>query len=378
MASPSDLDDWFVASLADLDHLRPTNESGALLLGFPVWGETYIDRFARFCVPSMLAPQNAEALRNLNAKLVIYTSPADFVSVWRKTLPLDQAGIRLVIERIPRELLDGPDPNHKYQLLGTVQNLLIQRAARTGMGFHMIMPDIVYNERYFAALAGLATKHEAVALGCLSSDIETLGPELDAYRQGKTLCVPSRELGTLGWKHVHQQTLASLLNDATPENMPKANLMVWLGKNAVHIASPHTNPAWLGPRLCRQAPVLTPVTLDAEIPALMPGGFHMPGPDDDMVLVELSDGGKGVPERGDMDYFVTVSWMQMNYDSRFLPVVSQRTQVRIDPHDGGKPDADIERHHKSLIDAMVSGKLASMEAFMRHLWNRNRLVPLQL
>jgi hypothetical protein len=371
MARATDIDVWFANELAKLYALDPTNEPG-LLMGFPVWGETYIDRFARFCMPSMLAPANAEALRNLAAKLVIYTAPADFVSVWRKTLPLEQAGIRIVIDRIPPELLDGPDPNHKYQLLGTVQNLLIQRAARTGMGFHMIMPDIVYNERYFAALADLATRHEAVALGCLSSDIETLGPELDAYRSGKALCVPSRALGTLGWKHVHQQTRASLLNGAAPENMPKSNLMVWLGRDAVHIASPHTNPAWIGPRLCRRAPVLTPVTLDAEIPALMPNGFHMPGPDEDMILVELSDDAKRAPARGDLDYFVTVSWMQMNYDSRFLPVVSQRTQVRIDPHHGWVSDADIERHHKSLIDAMVSGKLVSMEGFMRHLSVSNR------
>lgn len=371
MATPPDLVAWFVASLADIYRVDPTNERGALM-GFPVWGEKYITRFARFCLPSMLAPKNAKALRSLNAKLVIYTSPADFMSVWRKTLPLEQAGVRLVIDTIPADLLDGTDPNHKYQLLGTVQSLLIQRAARAGMGFHMIMPDITYNDRYFEALAALAAKHEAVALGCLSADIETLGPELDAYRQGKALCVPSHALGTLGWRHVHQQTRASLLNGATAESMPRSNLMVWLGRDAVHLASPHTNPAWIGPRLCRQAPVLAPTPLDAEIPALMPDGFHMPGPDDDMVLVELSDDGKGAPAHGDLDYFVTMSWIQMNYSEAFLPVLRQRTQVRIDRREHGMDEAAIEQHHRMLVDALVAGKVASMEAYMRHVSISNR------
>lgn len=365
---PSDpLDVWFANELAKLYAVEPTNSPG-ILLGFPVWGDKYIDRFARFCLPSLLAPANADALRALNAKVLIFTAKGAFLSLWRKTLPLEKAAIRLQFDWIPDALLKNEaDPNHKYLLLGTVQNLLIQHAARTGMGFHMIMPDIVYSERYFEALAGLVGQHEAVAHSCLSADIDSMGVELDVFRRGDALGIPARALGDMGWRHVHQQTRGALLTgDETDADTPHANFMVWQGRDAIHMASPHTNPAWIGPDLCRRAPVLTPVSLDAEIPGLMPSGFHLPGPDDDMVVVELSDDSKTAPKRAGIENFIHLCWLQMNFDDRFLPVARRRTLIPIEPQAGGLTEAEIETQHAALVGRLVDGKLKAMEDFMAH------------
>lgn len=370
MAKATDLDAWFATELAKLYATEPTNSPG-ILLGFPVWGEKYIERFARYCMPTLLAPANAEALRALNAKILIYTTTADFVSLWRKTWPIERAAIRLEFAYIPKELLVAPDDqNHKYLVLGSVENLLIQRAARTGMGFHMITPDTIYSDRYFERLAGLVGEQEAIAHSCLSANIDAAAGEIDGYRDGACISIPAATLGDIGWRHLHQQMTGAVLDG---QSIPaRSNMMIWRGKDAVHVANPHMNPTWVGPRLCRSAPVLLPTSLDAEIPGLMPGGFYLPAPDDDMVMLELSDDSKSAPVQGGIDDFVSLCWIQMNFDNRFLPVMRRRTQIPAAHHVDGMNEADIDRQHTALVDKIVADKLETMEGFMIYLSRKHR------
>ena len=360
---PPDHDAWLTAELARLYTVEPTNNPG-ILLGFPVWGAKFIERFAEFFLPSLLAPRNAEALRAMNAKVVIYTTADDFIHLWRRAWPIEQAGIRLEFGYFPKALTEGNEPGRKYRLLGTVQNALIQRAARSGMGFHMAMPDIVYSERYFEALAGLVGKHEAIANGCLSSNIETIRPEISQHRNGNGLiCVSAAALGDMSWRHLHKYMVAAVINGReTPATT--LNLLLWRGLGAVHVATPHLNPIWIGPELCRRAPVLAPTSLDAEIPNFMPDGFYIPEIGDDMGMVEISDDTKPVSPAGTMTNFINFCWQQMNFDERYLDVMRRTTRVPIALLLDGMTDAEIEQQHKALIDQLAGQTMPAFAAYM--------------
>jgi hypothetical protein len=296
MALPTDLDVWLANKIADLRTTEPGNTPG-ILLGAAVWGQTYIDRLATLCMPSLLAPANIEALRSMNARVMLITVKSDFTPLWRAVAPLERAGVPVQFDYIPKELLTGPLTSHKFQALGTMQNLTLQKAGWIGMGYHMLMPDHVYSERYFAALADMIANDDriaqgAVAHGAISGNLLTAGAELDRYRSDGALCIPARTLGDIGFRHMHRQTQAVLQNGRASDDLPKSNIMVWRARNALHIAGPHGNPAWISPRLCRDAPVVAPTTLDAELPNLMPEGYAIPAPDSGMVCIELSDDAK--------------------------------------------------------------------------------------
>lgn len=371
MAAATDLDAWLANQLADLYAAPPTDTPG-MLLAAAVWGEPYIDRLARYSVPTLLTPENLEALHRFNTKVLLLTTKQDYLRLWRATMPIERAGLPLQFAYVPQELLTGPDPSHKFQALGTLQALMLQKAAREGRGLHMYMPDHVYDRRYFATLASLVEHHEAIAHGAVSVSIETAAAELEAHREGRFIAIPGRTLGDIGWRHLHPQTRAVLLNGVGTGGLPRSHAMLWQGRDALHLAGPFGNPAWIGPRLCRMAPVVAPTTLDAELPHLMPDGFYIPTPADEMVCVELSDAGKVAPKVAGPEDFTSVSWIQMNFDDAYLPVTRRRTLIPIEPREDGMNEAAIQEHHDALVDLLVRSKYAAMERFLRYLGTVNR------
>lgn len=341
------IDDWFATELAKSMTLR-VEDTGGLLLGIPVWGPTYISRLERFVIPSLLAPANAQALRKMKARLVLFTDPDGLVPLWRVTAPLEAAGIPAQIFPMPREILDG-GRLHKFEVLGAVQNIHLQWARRAGEAYSMICCDHAYSERYFEVLEEKRKSHPAIAHGAVSIDLEASAAELDACRHDDgSLRVSAEKLGDIGFRCLHQQMHACLRLPDAPLRMSQT--LIWPGRDALHFAGPIFNPVYMSPRLVRESPVLYPTTFDAELPLLMPKGFHIPGPSDGMVLVEVSDRDKGMAQKApSLEHWVGFAWAQMNYDEAFLPIYRRRTVI---PHAGdpeGLTDAEIERQHANIM-----------------------------
>jgi hypothetical protein len=369
IATP-ELEGWFAAELARAYALPPTDEPG-LLLGCPVWGDKFVALFQKFCLPSLLAPANAAALRGNDALVVLFTDADSQLALWRAVLPLERAGIRYRICPLPAEVLAGEHDLHKLMVLSAVHNLLIQWAKRSGRSFHPLCPDHCYSETFFEGL-GPDCPHEAIALGAVSIDIIRALAAFRPFVDGAALAVPARALGDIGRRHLHQQMTACRLA-AVDAPLPRSQTLIWESTDALVFAGPIFNPVWLSPRLCCEAPVMFPVPVDAALPALIPGDFHVPGPDEGRVLVECSTKAKAATGTFEtLEQWQNFAWLQMNYDSDALRFYRRPTLIPTEANPEGLPLDAIERHHAALVEGLPAVKAAAMEAYME-LTTRNSL-----
>jgi hypothetical protein len=220
------LTDWFwreISKLYEAD-LLPAAKSPGVLMGCPLWGEDFIDRFFFFCLPSLRAKKNWEALEG-RTRMVLLTDGAGFPRLFICARELERRGIKVNLLVIPPEIMSevNKSPLNKYWLLGTCQNLLLQMAARSGMGFHALHPDHLHSEEYFPNMLRLAETHDCIAQTSISADVGSVLPELEQYRQiDGSLVIPDIEVGDMGWRHVHKQTLGNIMNGKSISSFGRA------------------------------------------------------------------------------------------------------------------------------------------------------------
>jgi hypothetical protein len=334
-AVPGDelLRQWFRHALFDQCRM-PGSRDGGLVMGVPIWGAPYIRRFARYGLASLLAPKNREALADGNARLILFSDRQGLNVLYEMTEQLKLARLGLVPQliEIPDQIMQFMTTfqQAKYLVLGTVQNLMPQIAKRHGMAFHFWMPDHIYDPEYFPKLSALGEQHHAIAQLCTSMlECADSVKEIDRYRQGPMLAIPGPELTRLGWKYLHPQTRGAILADA-PNKMPRMHLVAWPTKDRLRMHCPHQNPAWLSPLACQMAPMVAPISLDAEVPLLMPGPFYVPKPEDGLACVEVSDGSKpGVPQDWSFDQFAYNFWMNSNGEDAAMRFFEATTEIDI-------------------------------------------------
>ena len=351
---------WFASQIGKLYETEPLAADGGALLGLPVWGERYIERLTRYCLPSLLTPANSAALRKMGASFVFFTD--DVLALWRRVAFLERAGFPVRIHKIAEEVIKAASEGEvKYLMLGAVQNICVQMAARSGRGFYMLMPDVLYAAGYFESLERLARDHEAIVQNAPALDIEAAAADIEGFRSDGALTIPALELGDLCWKHLHQAWRTVL---ADTEGFRHFNIITWRARDGMHMASPFMAPVWLGPQLCREAPVVAPAPLDTEVPALAPRGWCIPGPSDGMTMIELSDSGKHPPSPASFEDFMFTWWRQMSFTDAYLAVAAERYIVPMSPVADATADSDIEKLHAGIITAMGNYKPRAMEKFL--------------
>jgi hypothetical protein len=309
----------------------PRSRDGGLLMGVPIWGDTYIRRFARYGLPSLLAGGNREALAG--SRLLLFSDRAGLSRLYELVQALKLARLGIVPEfiEIPPEVMHfmATFQQAKYLVLGTVQNLMPQIAARHGMAFHFLMCDHIYNPDYFPNLSKLGEDHHAIAQLCTSMLLdEASDTAINAYRAGPTLAIPGPELTRLGWKHLHPQTRGAILTD--PNRWPQMHLVAWPGETRLHMHCPHQNPAWLSATACQMAPMVAPISLDAELPLLMPGKFMVPKPEHGLQCVEVSGLDKpAVEQTWNFAQFAYNLWVQSNGEPDGMRFFGAGTEIDI-------------------------------------------------
>jgi len=225
-----------------------------VLLGCPIWGDTWIDRFLAYCLPSIVEPESRAALNG--SRILLYT---------------DQAGMR----RLSRqgdliELRELPRAANRWDALMAVQADLLKEAAQSGMGLSALQPDIVFPKGYFARLLRLGQVHEGIIGLGIWANSDTVLAEFDRLRRDGVLSIPARALGSIGWTHLHPMWRRYLMNGVDIDTaMPTSHLIGWLGTDFVRIHCSHVNPLWLSPRLCGMAKLTN--TLDAILPEILAG-----------------------------------------------------------------------------------------------------------
>lgn len=327
----------------------------ALVMGMPLWGDTFIDRFFDFCVPSLLAKGNICALRGA-CRIVIYTRKDDVKKITKHASLLESAGIDLQVNTIPPKIMKmvGETAYNKYWLLGTVQQLCLQIARRRGMGFHMIMPDHLYSKEYFSNLFRLAENHEAICQTTISGNVDDCLPELEKYRTGEALEVSPQELGDIVYRNMHRQNLGIIMNGREGK-LPDSHFYMWVGKDRVHIHCCHMNVTYLSPEYVATGPIKLHNALDTELPAYMPTAY-MPVMEDNMTFTELSDNTKG-GSKPDVDAleWVTRVWATVHFRKEYMRFLSMENVFPISKQYEYAEKKDIHQKQKSLIALLDAG-----------------------
>jgi hypothetical protein len=334
------IDAWYQEELATGHYQR---DDAGVVMGFPLWGEAYVQRFLNYMLPSMMAPPNHKALDAARWELVLYVDRQTAQSLeavsalWNRPI-----GWRL----LPDDLADllHRSPEWKYSLMSAVHNLLIHQAAQKGAGFGMAVSDIVYSSRYFERLLALGQTHDVIVHQALIVSEKAAAYELDALAWEGTLEISAQELGTLGWWRVCGLMKSWNMNDIEDpsEGVPGTHFVLWRGQNSIRMHCPHLTPVWLSNKACREVPTDISDTLDARFL----GDAYMPTLDDDMTLITIDNSRDAPADKATFDLF------RHNLLAHFAACMSQFKVPCMVPTlpatDGFLPDDVIEQRFQKL------------------------------
>lgn len=375
--------DWCRSELAAL-HAQPPQRRGGLLLGGLCYGKEFIDRFARYCMASIVAPENLAALKE-RSLILLYTDAAHRTRLLETLRPLVPAGLDIMVRDVPDELLELL-PRHgamRYLLLGAVQNLTLQTAARLGMGYHMLMPDHIHAERYFARLMKLAETHDAVIQTGISASWAGAAEPLEQHRRPDgEIVIDDRTLCTIGWKHLHRQMQVYVMNHARiPDHMPMSHYMLWQARDRLAIYCPHLNPAYLSAQLCQIAPIWGGQdvfgTLDTRLPALLGGAtVYIPGVDDGLGFIEVSDDSKAVrPGYTDRLTWAAICWRNVGFMENHMPLFRQVCELPIEEQPDGLDRETIEAQHAQVVNALYEARAEASIALHQMMYTGKEPFP---
>lgn len=348
------IDEWY-RDQRNAIYGRAPQSGIRLTLGMVVWGKWYVDMFERVCLPSLLAPANALALRDCGATLEVITSEADKERVSAILGEAGTAGIGGAVYTMPEAVIQA-DPRH-FLCLAAAQSLQVQRAAQHGQAFHPVMPDHCYSARYFPNLSALALKYRNIAHGGLNvagpATMEALEGHYLRYH-ALALEVSARDLATIGWNN----TVMCAMNGMTPEKMPDEHYQVWRAHDRVMLFNPYANPAYIRPevgRLLDRQETCTG-TLDTQVQPLFGTDFYMPSITDDMCFLALSDA-EPVPANNftTADTFLERMWTEIGGRPERLVYYLSPTEMA----------CDVDATRVDPVQVMTSQRLLAREAAER-------------
>lgn len=269
----------------------PLNPQARLVMGCPLWGERYVERFLSHVLPTLMSSR--EALDAYGWEMVLYVDEPALKALERCTLT-----IPLLTRLIPSPIMDILRDNaaFKYAVLSATQNVLVNECARRGAAFHMLVADIVYSHNYLGRLIKLGQHYDGVAHNGLVVVSDAVTTALEPYRKGVAIDVPARDLGQLCWEHCVPQW-ASYTMDGIEDplvEMPNSHLIHWRTENGVRIHSAHMTATWISPRRCGLAGGALGGTIDSELPRYIGPNFYIPQLIDDMAIAAL-DASRDVP-----------------------------------------------------------------------------------
>lgn len=311
-----------------------------VLLGCPLWGELFIDRFLAYCLPSIMERENRAALKG-HSRILIYT---------------DADGMRRLSRQSMLDLRELPKAKDRWYALMAVQEDLLREAHSAGMGLAALQPDIVFPRGYFPRLMRLGDTHEAILGLGIWANSETVLAEFDRLRQDGFLSIPARELGEIGWRHLHPMWRRYLMNgvdlDAT---MPNSHLIGWLGADHVRIHCSHVNPLLLSPRLCGLAKPTN--TLDAIIPELLADvSPYVVAPEDGLVPLEFAEP-TNKPQHVKPGWFGECAKAFWG-NTPSLELFKLPMRVPIGPREDGMTDAEIDVQFNRVLGRLEGWWLA--------------------
>lgn len=187
----------------------PIPRTTALHIIVPVWGEPYLDTFARITLASLLAEGNLpRAVEAHPVTVAIYTRRQDLAVLHRygqfKALTdLARVEVRLVEEVLERRR--DTQAHHKYSLMSVLQSDGLQCAWRDGAHAFLLLGDFVLSDSFLSsALKHLDQGINTLFFQSLRTVEEAMLQRLAPAGSGSgPLSLESKALLRLGLEHMH-------------------------------------------------------------------------------------------------------------------------------------------------------------------------------
>jgi hypothetical protein len=353
------------------------------------------------CLPTLMAPRNKAALAG-RCQIVFFTDSASFKGLYYLARDMTQAGLPTTVHVIPQHIMDfnngiefekakqahdrlvgrnAPQADieeahrnmcavgstlNKYWLLGVTQQLLIQMAGKWGMGFHSLFPDHLYAEAYFENMWRIAAMEPngGIAQTGISADIHTCLPDLEAFRQAdSSLVIPDRELGDIGFRHLHKQMRGNIMGKADlATSMPNSHYMFWVGKDKLHVNCCHMNAVWIPPSKTATSPIKLYNAIDTMLPMFMPERVYIPDGEDGLGFLEVSDNMKNESAaRVDFANYAAQAWNQVHLSDDWNPFFEASCEVLIKEQTDYTEEEEIQRQHATICEWLYAAKPAIVE-----------------
>ena len=277
--------------------ISQTTEKRLFLMPFTVWGERYVNMLINYCLPSLLTEGNLYALCkerqpvmfiNTDSKSQSLIEQSDIIRRIRSIgvvvhyRMLDESLIKLIAE----------NPNFNYWHLGMMQSLDLYIAKALRADYHLLLPDQIYAESFFVGVLRAASRgHKAITRLGLSTCMEVICPAVEPYRKNLGIAIPARDLASLAVTNVHSASASWIATgkDIAVE-MPNACMIVWEGKDTLHMLSPHQTVLFLDNEIISTIKERFFITLDSELDKIIPEhiSIYCPQVEDEMFLIEVT------------------------------------------------------------------------------------------
>lgn len=367
-----------------------------VLMGCPLWGDEFVARFTTLCLPTLMAPKNRAALAG-RCQIVFFTDAKSFKGINYLARDMTAAGLPTTVHVIPQQIMDfnngieyekahqahkrliarnapaaeieeadrhaqavGSTLN-KYWLLGVTQQILIWMAGKQGMGFHSLFPDHLYAEAYFENMWRIADQEPngGIAQTGISADIHSCLPDIETFRQEDgSLVIPDRELGDMGFRHLHKQMRGNIMGKADiATDMPNSHYMFWVGRDKLHVNCCHMNAVWIPPSKTAIAPIKLYNAIDTMLPMFMPEKVYIPDGLDGLGFLEVSDNLKNESAaRVDFANYAAQAWNQVHLSDDWNPFFEASCEVLIKEQTEYTEESEIQKQHATICAWLKAAK----------------------
>ena len=179
-----------------------------------VWGDTYIERFAKLALPSFLAPGNLPAVAATCELEVVIMTTRDDVEAFEAHAAFRALRSVCPVRFIEIDDLISPGVYGVTLTLAYMRAIAASGAEMVNTHFIFMNADFVLADGSLRSLSKHILAGRAIVLGpSFRATAEAIEPRLRAQvDESSTLTIPPRELAGLALAHPHPTTIAKTLN----------------------------------------------------------------------------------------------------------------------------------------------------------------------
>ena len=299
-----ELSQYFIKNIANINACIKNKEIQSykskinFLIAFSCWGESYLDSFLRFCLPSLLANGNLPFLaKNRNVIINIHTDLNGETKLKSSKIikDLKKLDIHVKYQILNKNLLKtiSLDLNNRYWHIGMTQSLDLYLAKKLNADFHLLMPDTIYSDMHFSGIINAVDRgNEVITSLGLSTIKEKIILEIEKYRDKKNkIVIPTCDLASLSINNIHpasESWISTNCDNAT--ELPNLFMIAWEAEKSIHIMSPHQTILFLSRNVTKNIPTRLFMSLDSELDAIIPKNIrtYLPQKQDEIFLVEMT------------------------------------------------------------------------------------------